>query len=326
LKERVRQVREKRNTGDLTPPPPSEPDEAELDPNPLVESALKRIRWSGRPPAAAATTGASRQGAGAATFANPVQPEPETETRAKAEPRPQPRPEPRVVETRTLTPKVNRDAAAKPEQKSSPSPEAKILTPRAKPQTAAESKAEPRQTRRDSGSQAFERESTIPSTQIKGPDRRVETQVIEFSQAPEVLALAKAEPASLWTRTVAGACDFEVVAAAYLPVFGAYATLDTSLGRESFFIMLVLLSAITFVYQLVTLMVAGRTSGMALLNLSLLNADAKGLPVTRRQKMLRALAGTVMFLCPPLNLIVTQMNTFQRSLPDLISGTTVSKL
>ena len=75
----------------------------------------------------------------------------------------------------------------------------------------------------------------------------------------------------------------------YLPIFGAYATLDTSLGRESFFVMLVLLSTATFFYQTLMLMLAGRTTGMALLNLELLNTDDDSLPVTRRQKMLRAI-------------------------------------
>lgn len=47
LKERVRQIREKRNTGELVAPsPPDEIKQVDLDRNPIVESALNRIRWS----------------------------------------------------------------------------------------------------------------------------------------------------------------------------------------------------------------------------------------------------------------------------------------
>jgi uncharacterized RDD family membrane protein YckC len=310
LKERVRQIREKRS-GELTPIPAAadEPDEAELDPNPIVESALKRIRWANHPPAITSKIGAGRPGARAAAVAKLTQAEPETETETRTEPLPQP-PVMRV-ETRTLTPKINRDAAAKPQPK--PSPESKVLTPRAKPQTTAEPRTGPRPAQRQSATAAVK------------PDKHVETQIIEFAMLPEPPPLPETEPASLWTRTLAGACDFEIIASAYLPVFGAYATLDTSLGGESLFIMAVLLSAITFVYQSVMLMIAGRTTGMALLDLNLFNTDDDSLPVTRRQKMLRAWAATIVFLLPPLNYLVTRLNLFQRSLPDLISGTTVAK-
>lgn len=332
LKEKVRQIREKRNAE----MPADELDEAELDPNPIVESALKRICWATHAPAITASISASRQGARAAALARLTLTEPEAETQTKPEPRPEsgivsPKPNQVAihtvnrhpagrVETRTLTPKVNRDASAKPEPKPAPSSDAKVLTPRTprtKDQTTTESRTEPRT---ESG--YAQRESVVVAVK---PDKHVETQIIGISQAPEPLPLPEAEPASLWVRTLAGACDFEVIAAAYLPIFGAYATLDTSLGSESFFIMLVLLSAITFVYQLVTLLIAGRTTGMALLDLSLLNTDDEGLPVTRRQKMLRAWAAPIAFLCPPLNLIVTRLNHPHRSLPDLISGTTVAK-
>ncbi len=328
LKEKVRQMREKRNAE----MPADEPDEAELDPNPIVESALKRISWATHAPAITTSISASRQGARAAALARLTLTEPEAETQTKPEPRPEsgivsPRPNQVAiytvnrhpvnrVETRTLTPKVNRDASAKPEPKTAPSSDAKVLrprTPHTKDQTTAELRTEPGYAQRKSAVVAVK------------PDKHFETQIIEISQAPEPLPLPEAEPASLWVRTLAGACDFEVIAAAYLPIFGAYAMLDTSLGSESFFIMLVLLSAITFVYQLVTLLIAGRTTGMALLDLNLLNADDEGLPVTRRQKMLRAWAAPIAFLCPPLNLIVTRLNHPHRSLPDLISGTTVAK-
>lgn len=354
LREKVRQVRERRNTGELVAPAilSGADDDPDLDRNPIVESALKRIRWADHSPASkTARNGGGRQVERGAALAQVAEAEPEAEAKIKPEPRLQPVAEPRhdprvfaprpadnvaapaikrqpvnQVEARTPTPKINQPATAKPEPKSSPSFDSKILTPPAKPRTTAELRTETRYGRRETEPPVVKRAPEAPPIQtVRGPDKQVETQIIEISMAPEVMPFPEAEPASLWTRTLAGACDFEIIATAYLPIFGAYATLNTSLGRESFFVMLALLSTATFFYQILMLMVAGRTTGMALLNLELLNTDDDSLPVTRRQKMLRAWAATIAFLLPPLNWLVTKSNSFQRSLPDLISGTTVAR-
>jgi uncharacterized RDD family membrane protein YckC len=154
--------------------------------------------------------------------------------------------------------------------------------------------------------------------------KRLETQVIEIAQAPEPPPLPEAQPASLWVRTLAAACDFEIIATTYLPIFGAYAVLNTSLGGASFLIMLLLLSIVVFIYQMVMLKFAGRTFGMALLNLNLVNTDDETMPITQRQMQLRAAAATITFICVPLHLF-TRFNLSQRSLPDWVSGTTVAE-
>jgi len=376
LKERVRQIREKRTTGELVAPPPSPvgPDEARLDRNPIVESALNRIRWSSHAPAITTTASAGKPGARMAAAAKLAQPEIETEgqrdrgtegqrdrgtegrslhpsvtpslrpplspsLRPSVPPSPHPtvtRPPANQVETKTLTPKPQRpkthqEAGARPEP--NPGPASRLLTPRAKPQAPAELKTEPRHEQR--GHEAFPQPAAgqplsngpLAGKSLAGaPDKHVETQVIEIAQAPEPMPMPEAEPASLWVRTMAGACDLEIILAAYLPIFGAYAVLNNnnSFGDKSFLIMLLLLSAIVFIYQMVTLTFAGRTSGMALLNLTLLNTDDESLHVTRRQKILRALTATIVFICPPLYL-VTWLSLSRRTLPDLISGTTVTK-
>ncbi|MGE0131310.1 MAG: RDD family protein [Blastocatellales bacterium] len=390
LKERVRQIREKRNTGDLVAPasPPDELNEIDLDRNPIVESALNRIRWSPHTPSVTSTVSASTQGSRAAAAVRLTQPGTDSKPAPAPELKPQPRPEPRPesrgetrfaspkpnqanqpavnkaddqpkpqianlpvnrnvnqagpqannpyatrpavnrVETKTLTPKTHREADTRPEPKPAPAPApvSKILTPRAKPQTAAEPKTEPRQERR--GPETTARTASGRPAQNKplagAPDKHVATQVIEIAQAPEPPPLPEAEPASLWVRTLAGACDFEIVATTYLPIFGAYAVLNTSLGPESFFIMVLLLSAIAFIYQMVMLKFAGRTFGMAMLNLNLVNTDDESMPITRRQMTLRAVAATFAFLFPPLNYLFTRLTLSHRSLPDLISGTTVT--
>jgi uncharacterized RDD family membrane protein YckC len=85
--------------------------------------------------------------------------------------------------------------------------------------------------------------------------------------------------------------------------------------------MALLLSAIVFIYQIVMLAFAGRTFGMALLNLNLVNTGDYSLPVTFWRKSLRALAATVVFICFPLLLIASS----RRTLTDLISGTSVAR-
>jgi uncharacterized RDD family membrane protein YckC len=156
------------------------------------------------------------------------------------------------------------------------------------------------------------------------PDKQVDTQVIEIAQAPEPLPLPEAAPASLWVRTMAGACDAELIAIAYLPLFWAFAMMKTSVGPQSGFIMLLLLSATAFVYQLIMLTLAGRTFGMALFDLNLVNSDDESLMISRRQRVLRALAATFVFIFFPFHL-VTRLSLSRRSLPDWISGTTVTE-
>lgn len=139
-----------------------------------------------------------------------------------------------------------------------------------------------------------------------------------------ILAPARdVQTATLWARTLAGVCDFEVVCASFLPLFASYATFDNSLGSESLVIIVGLLAIITFCYQMLMLTLAGRTFGMAMLKLQLFNRDAETRPPTRRQHFNRALGATVAFLCPPLNLLVMHLNYERRSLPDLCSQTTI---
>ncbi len=255
------------------------------------------------------------------------------------------------IDTKTLTPKTRREADPSPEPP--PAPASKILTPLVKPRHTTELKTELRQEQRapetpqqppasqHSISGPLGSSSSVSAPSVSGPldgkplvskpfgpaqGKHVETQVIEIAQAPEPLAPPEAEPASLWARMMAGTCDFEIVFTAYLPIFGAYAMLNdnNSFGGQSHRIMALLLSAVVLVYQTVTLMFAGRTSGMALLNLNLVNTEDESLPVTRRQKILRILASTVVFICFPLYLLAWLIPS-RRSLPDLISGTTVAE-
>jgi len=147
------------------------------------------------------------------------------------------------------------------------------------------------------------------------------TQVIGISSIMGHLYEMAPAPASMWVRILAAGCDLEILAMAFLPIFAAYAMLNTSLGAEALFILGILLSALVFVYQSVCLQIAERTIGMALLNLKLINTGDEKLPISRKQIMLRAWGATIAFLFPPLNLIVMKANSRGLSLPDVISGT-----
>jgi uncharacterized RDD family membrane protein YckC len=157
------------------------------------------------------------------------------------------------------------------------------------------------------------------------PYKNGETQVIDIAQVFEQPRLDVA-PAPLYARLLAGACDFEIVLAAFLSIFGAYAVSnnDPPIGVEPRLLIPLLLAAVVFIYQIVMLEFAGRTFGMALLNLNLVDTDDERLPVTRLQKILRASAATIVFICFPLYL-TAWFSASRRTLPDLISGTTVAQ-
>jgi uncharacterized RDD family membrane protein YckC len=157
-----------------------------------------------------------------------------------------------------------------------------------------------------------------------GTDKQVRTRVSEIALAHES-STPKADPAPLHARLLAGVCDFEIVFVAFLLIFGAYATSNnpTSFVYGSRLLMALLFSAVIFTYQIVMLALAGRTFGMALLNLNLVNTGDESLPVTFWQKLLRASAATIVFICFPLYL-TAWFSVSRRTLPDLVSGTTVA--
>jgi uncharacterized RDD family membrane protein YckC len=157
------------------------------------------------------------------------------------------------------------------------------------------------------------------------PEKPVETRAPEIEQAIEPPRL-KAEPAMLYARLLAGVCDFEIVFTAFLLIFGSYATFNnaTSFGGESRLLTALLLFAVVLIYQIVMLAFAGRTFGMALLKLNVVNASDESLPVTPWRKMLRASAATIVFICFPFYL-TAWLTASRRTLPDLISGTTVAQ-
>lgn len=181
--------------------------------------------------------------------------------------------------------------------------------------------ARPRQTEEKPETRGSEPAPVRVTRQMK-PQPKPPTQIIDVAAALPSSGERSGMPASFWTRTLAGGCDFELIAMSFLPIFAAYAVLNTILNSETFFLMLLLLTALSFVYQAITLVMAGRTYGMAMLNLRLVSLDDEAPEkVSRQQLLMRAWAATIAFLLPPVNLLVRQMNERRLSLPDLVSNT-----
>jgi uncharacterized RDD family membrane protein YckC len=293
LKERVRRIKEKRATSGqaATAPSPVQSPRAqagEVNPgrNPIVESALNRIR---RAPQATHARGDEATGRRGDSEKNrPVAPSPD----------------------RPIAQSPNHPVAQSPSRPVAQSP-SRPVSPSLPP-----SQASP---------QISAGEPSVSGPPTGAPDNHVETLAPEIAQALE-LPRSKAEPALLYARLLAGVCDFEIVFTAFLLIFGSYATSNNaaSFGDESRFLTALLLLAVAFIYQIVMLAFAGRTFGMALLNLNVVNTGDENLPVTLWRKMLRASAATIVFICFPLYM-TAWLNVSRRTLPDLISGTTVAQ-
>ncbi len=379
LKEKVRQARDRKTAGANSFE--AEPDEVDLDPNPIVESALRRIQWAKHKPSAMAAPRVARHGSSAAALARKeeFEPEPladdepqasqkanswqkaqsgiEEAAEAKTAPKPAVRAAPAfnnpMLARKPITAPVNhtdttslpvRPAApvAKPNTALNMQAEARVpikpaMQPAGKPAIVtetipvAENKTAEPKSRVTGEIKALATSLAAPKPQpdksspapVQSPRHAVATEVVGLPRTTGSLKSARPRPAKLWVRTLAGACDFELVAVAFLPLFASYATLNTSLGSESFAILFFLLATLTFCYQFLMLTVAGRTTGMACLKLQIINVAGGDKPISGTQKFARAVAATAAFLLPPLNLIVMQANDHRYSLPDLLSGTTL---
>lgn len=360
LKEKVKQVRERRS-GEL-PPIHIELDEAEIDPNPIVESALKRIRWSQhtqplpqkQPPVVSEHS--KRESETTAKSETKVSAKFEPAEERTAEPRPITRPQPApanpMLARKPVLQPVNRPDTGSLSKQPTANPEPAVQTTEArvrvepivqpKPATEIHPIAPKIRTTGEIKPPATERRTDSGSL-AQPPRNHVETQVIglapalnsvigyahsgattaQQTAAQDTNPFAKPGTATLWMRTLAGACDFEIVAVAYLPLFAAYAMLDTSFGIETVAILFVLLAGLTFCYQFLSLTIANRTSGMAFLKLRLVNIGDKDKPVSFKNKILRAVGATAAMFLSPINFLVMQSNPHHHSLPDLLSGTTL---
>jgi uncharacterized RDD family membrane protein YckC len=312
LKEKVREAREKRLSGRTSDDRNKSAGDGvdPSHPNPIVAAALNRIQRS----SPSSTTRPVRSGALATALAKEIEPE--------IKPSPAPKPVAKVAATKpetetqseTRTQRTPRNVTElKVRQEPRYKNNQKTITPLERERTAT---TQPRFWERD-----YRKAHTRPT--IIRTKKHIKTQIIEIphSHSDEDADQTSNSP-SLWVRTLAGACDLELIATGYLPIFAAYVSWNNSLNSKDSIILFILLAAITFVYQAVSLFIADRTCGMAVLRMRLVKTDDEDQPISRGQKFTRALAATIAFLCPPLNLLVMRLNWRRLTLPDLISRTT----
>lgn len=360
--------------------PVVEIDEAVLDPNPIVESALKRIRRSTAtatqtsPPTGNRVVASGGQALNLALEipdeisenrtsgnAQPARPEAKPEARPEARPEASSsrnisseveepivektvavsaRAEAVVTESREALPTsgplpgttqlqpemspgprrvVSREQRASLPATSAPSPATKVSSPTASPRQSRPSvQTAPAAATEKTVPVAESAHAVRTTKRLKTQAPPIETTIVGVPHSAEGQNGGRA---TFWVRTLAAGCDFEIIAVSFLPIFGAYAVLNTILEQETLVLMLVLLTSLTFVYQAVTLTIAGRTYGMAMLNLRLISLGEDPELITKRQRLMRAWAATIAFLLPPLNLLVRQSNVRRLSLPDLVSNT-----
>ena len=350
--------------------PAVEIDEAVLDPNPIVESALRRIRRSTATPPPPTGNRVSASGGQALNLAL-ESPDQISENRRygntqQVSPAVSPEARPEGISARSISSEVEEAIVEKTvavsvraEAVVTESREALPTSGLLPGTTQLQPEMSPGSRRVVSREQRVSRPAPPPATRVSSPtasprqSRQIEPPVPTVAAEKTVSVAESAPPvrttkrlktqappiettivgvphsaegqnggrATFWVRTLAAGCDFEIIAVSFLPIFGAYAVLNTILEQETLVLMLILLTSLTFVYQAVTLTIAGRTYGMAMLNLRLISLGEDPELITKRQRLMRAWAATIAFLLPPLNLLVRQSNVRRLSLPDLVSNT-----
>ncbi|MEP7272654.1 MAG: RDD family protein, partial [Acidobacteriota bacterium] len=80
-------------------------------------------------------------------------------------------------------------------------------------------------------------------------------------------------PATLWDRTLAGLFDFLLIAVACIPLYSIHSITGLQFGRSATYTVVGIAVWMTFLYQMWTMLLAGRTCGMAWRHLRVVNAE-----------------------------------------------------
>ncbi len=150
-----------------------------------------------------------------------------------------------------------------------------------------------------------------------------------LNDAPTIL-----EAASLKSRIAAAVIDAEVIAFSFLPIIAVYAFLGGSASAVSLTGLLSLTAILTAVYFFVTYALAGRTIGMAILKLHLASLKpvaettdtTSTVSFTFQQAAARAFGGTLSLLLFPLNVFCITRNYDRLGISDYLSGTQIVKI
>jgi hypothetical protein len=137
-----------------------------------------------------------------------------------------------------------------------------------------------------------------------------------ISQAPITAALSD--------RALAAMLDLVLISVAFAPFLTLATAGAIRLSQENgYYTLLGIAVWIAFMYQFWTMLVAGRTCGMAWRQLRVAESSNHEFIFPQWRMFARAIAATAAFLFFPINMIFIYLNGHQASLPDLISGTTV---
>lgn len=144
------------------------------------------------------------------------------------------------------------------------------------------------------------------------------------------------EAASLPKRAAAAVIDAEIIAFSLLPLFAVYFFLGGWVDAPTIYLPLTVSVVLIALYFFLTYALAGRTMGMAFMNLHLASQSATAetappaspttVTFTFQQAALRALGGTITLLVFPLNVFFLLKNYDRLSLSDSLSGTQVVKI
>jgi uncharacterized RDD family membrane protein YckC/uncharacterized Zn finger protein (UPF0148 family) len=278
---------------DIEPPAPPR---AAIKPerNPLIESALNRIQR--------------------ANYLQPITPPSRSRYAVAADLAPEPSSEP--VVTAVINQPVSRAAEVQAPIYSS-----------ALPHTLTVSLLEPQ----------IEPEITVPTEDLLSeitleaiPERQ-EDKAAEADILPS--SATTLEAASLAKRAAAAVIDGEIIAFSLLPLFAIYFFLGGWFETPGIYTPGVVGILLVTAYFFVTYALAGRTMGMAFLNLHLASQSQTSeatapstTTFTFQQAALRALGGTISLLLFPLNILCIAKSDERLSISDYLSGTQVVKI
>jgi uncharacterized RDD family membrane protein YckC len=301
LDETIREIRERRTAESDQRQTLARP----LTPNPLVEAAVNRIRRAEMPSNSAFshTLGPMGQGAQAVARAIKCEDEPESAVESHAVTLPHgAKSVPAMMATAPV--KSNKQAPGVPQTRVVNQPISPVSP--ASPGSLASSVTTPTPGKQPAQATATHRAHAVEAV---APDSE------DYSASPG------APP--LLARAAANVIDVGLIVLSYLPFLTAFTLFEAEFSRWSLYALAVIAIAAIFCYHLLTVAIAGRTSGLALCKLRLVDTASERVPPTLGQAGRRAFGATLSLLLLPLNLLVILLSLDHLSLSDYLSGTTI---
>ena len=124
-------------------------------------------------------------------------------------------------------------------------------------------------------------------------------------------------------RALASVIDLAIIVLSDLPFLTAFTFFEAEFNRWSLYLLAAIAVATIFSYHLLTIAISGRTSGMALCKLRIVDAASECVPPTLAQAFGRAFGATLSLLLLPINLLVILLSLERLSLSDYLSSTII---